>query len=97
MKLLANVFSQLNRGLIRFVHSFLVVVGLVLSGMQAQRRITHGVGLCLADLAIGQIGGVTADREAEMPEVDADLIDAAGDRPCLDQRAWPLAEVQPGE
>jgi hypothetical protein len=31
-----------------------------------------------------------------VPEVDADLIGAAGDRPCLDQRAWPLAEVPPG-
>jgi hypothetical protein len=48
-------------------------------GMQAQRRIVHGEGLSLADLVIGQIGGVT------------------GDRPCLDQRAWPLAEVSPGE
>jgi hypothetical protein len=35
-----------------------------LPGVQAQRRCVHGEGLRLADLAIGQIGGVTDDRLA---------------------------------
>ena len=62
-------------------HSFLCqrMLERDLPGVQAQRRCVHGKGLRLADLAIGQIGGVT------------------GDRPCLGQRAWPLAEVSPGE
>ena len=54
--------------------------------MQAERRIADGERLRLADLAIGQIGGVAEDGEAEVPEVDADLIGAAGDGHGFDQR-----------
>ena len=52
--------------------------------VQAERSITRGERLGLADFTIGQIGGVAEDGEAEMPEMDANLIGAAGERTCFE-------------
>ena len=41
----------------------------------------------LDTLRRGRVGGITADRMAEVAEVDADLIGAAGDRDGLEQAA----------
>jgi len=54
--------------------------------VEAERRIVNGVGLCVAELMIWQIGLFALDWPAEMPQVDADLVGASGDWPRFDER-----------
>ena len=54
-------------------------------GVQAERVIADRVGLGLPELLIGQIHLLALDRPAEVPQVDANLIRAAGERPGFEQ------------
>ena len=54
--------------------------------VQAERRNVNGVGLCVAELMIWQIGLFALDRPAEVPQVDANLVGTSGDWPRFDER-----------
>ena len=52
-----------------------------LPGVQAQGRIVQFQGLRVPHGFAKQLHGVAADRNAEVPEVDADLVGAARQGP----------------
>lgn len=54
--------------------------------MQAERGLGGIEGHGGADFSVGQVGRIAADRQTELPEVDADLVRAAGSRPGFEQR-----------
>ena len=53
--------------------------------MQAERWSVHGQGLGVAGAAFSGVGGITLDRMAEVAEVEADLIGAAGEWPGFEK------------
>lgn len=54
-------------------------------GVEAHRGGGWGEGLARAEAGIFQINGVADDGVAEVPEVRADLVGAAGERAGFDQ------------
>ena len=54
--------------------------------VQAQRRVADAVSLRLAELLIRQVGLVAYNWPAEVPEMNADLVGAPGDRLGRDER-----------
>jgi len=47
-------------------------------GMQAERGLGRGESHGGAERTIGQVGRISADRQTELPEMDADLVCASG-------------------
>ena len=55
-------------------------------GVEAERRVFDAQGLGIADFFTWQINLVAPDRKTEVPEVDTDLVGAAGERAGSEQR-----------
>ena len=54
-------------------------------GVEAEGRGAGGEGLGVAEVLAGEVGGIAAHGEAEVPEGDADLVGAAGVRDGFEQ------------
>ena len=54
---------------------------------QTERRRSERVRLRVTELLMRQINLIAADRPAKLPEVDSDLVRAAGDGDDLEQRS----------